>query len=580
MLFHYLTSLFIPFIVCPNMASITKKIIRGKPYYYARESARIDGKPKIIWQKYLGKADDIISTLSKPPVPQQVSVRDFGAVVALLDIARKLRLCEHIDHHVPKRTSPSVGTYLLTSIINRCVAPSSKAATARWFADTVLEQFIDVEPRQLTSQRFWDNMDRVSPEAISSIERDCVGEMVRVFDVDISQVLFDATNFFTFINSFNDRCTLAQRGHSKEGRKSLRIVGLALLVSADGPVPLLHSTYQGNQTDAPMFRGLVDSLVQRYREISEQAENVTIVFDKGNNARDNLEAVNRSPYHVIGSLVPTHHPELLAVPEHRFTDVEGIEGVRAWRSRHEVWGVEQTVLVTWNKNLYDSQVKTLLREIARRRKLLRDLACRLRKWRSGKITAGRRPAVSGTKKKVEQWLKARHMKDLFCVDITEVDGFTTLHYRFNKSEWERLRSTLLGKTLIFTDNHHWSDEEIVRGYRAQYHVESAFRDMKNVHHIALRPQYHWTDQKIRVHVLCCVLAFMLCSLLRREVRGGGLEMSTHEILEQLGGIREVMLFYPPSKWCKEPQLHKTHTHMNQSQQALCDTLDLGKYMTS
>ncbi len=562
------------------MASITKKIIRGKPYYYARESARIDGKPKIIWQKYLGKADDIISTLSKPPVPQQVSVRDFGAVVALLDIARKLRLCEHIDHHVPKRTSPSVGTYLLTSIINRCVAPSSKAATARWFADTVLEQFIDVEPRQLTSQRFWDNMDRVSPEAISSIERDCVGEMVRVFDVDISQVLFDATNFFTFINSFNDRCTLAQRGHSKEGRKSLRIVGLALLVSADGPVPLLHSTYQGNQTDAPMFRGLVDSLVQRYREISEQAENVTIVFDKGNNARDNLEAVNRSPYHVIGSLVPTHHPELLAVPEHRFTDVEGIEGVRAWRSRHEVWGVEQTVLVTWNKNLYDSQVKTLLREIARRRKLLRDLACRLRKWRSGKITAGRRPAVSGTKKKVEQWLKARHMKDLFCVDITEVDGFTTLHYRFNKSEWERLRSTLLGKTLIFTDNHHWSDEEIVRGYRAQYHVESAFRDMKNVHHIALRPQYHWTDQKIRVHVLCCVLAFMLCSLLRREVRGGGLEMSTHEILEQLGGIREVMLFYPPSKWCKEPQLHKTHTHMNQSQQALCDTLDLGKYMTS
>lgn len=562
------------------MASITKKIIRGKPYYYARESARINGKPKIVWQKYLGKADDIISSLSKPPVPQQVSVRDFGAVVALLDIARKLRLCEHINRHVPKRTSPSVGNYLLTSIINRCVAPSSKAATARWFADTVLEQFIDIEPRQLTSQRFWDNMNRVSPEAISSIERDCVVEMTRVFDVDLHRVLFDATNFFTFINSFNDRCTLAQRGHSKEGRKSLRIVGLALLVSADGSLPLLHKTYQGNQTDAPMFRGLVDSLVQRYSEIAEQTEDVTIVFDKGNNARDNLEAVNSSPYHVIGSLVPTHHPELLAVPECRFGDVKGIDGVRAWRGRYEVGGVEQTVLVTWNRNLYDSQVKTLLREIVKRRKLLRDLGNRLRRWRSGKISSGRRPTVAGTKKKVEQWLKARHMKDLFCVDITETDGFTTLHYRFNKSEWEGLQSTLLGKTLIFTDNHHWSDEEIVRGYRAQYHVENAFREMKNVHRIALRPQYHWTDQKIRVHVLCCVLAFMLCSLLRREVSRHGIEMSTHEILEQLGGIREVVLFYPPSKWCKEPQLHKTHTQMNQSQQALYDALDLGKYMTS
>lgn len=562
------------------MASITKKIIRGKPYYYARESARINGKPKIVWQKYLGKADDIVSALSKPPLPQQVSVRDFGAVVALLDIARKLRLCDHIDRHVPKRTSPSVGSYLLTSIINRCVAPSSKAATGRWFANTVLEQFIDVHPRQLTSQRFWDNMNRVSPEAISSIERDVVSEMVKLFDVDLRRVLFDATNFFTFINSFNDRCTLAQRGHSKEGRKSLRIVGLALLVSADGPLPLLHKTYQGNQTDAPMFRGIADSLVQRYREIAQQTEDITIVFDKGNNAHDNLEAVNRSPYHVIGSLVPTHHPELLAVPQSSFADVQGIDGVRAWRTRHEVGGVKQTVLVTWNPNLYDSQVKTLLREIVKRRKLLRDLGNRLRRWRSGKITAGRRPTVTGTKKKVEKWLKARHMKDLFRVDITETDGFTTLHYRFNKSEWERLRTTLLGKTLIFTDNHHWSDEEIVRGYRAQYHVESAFREMKNVHRIALRPQYHWTDQKIRVHVLCCVLAFMLCSLLRREIDRCGLGMSTHEILEQLGGIREVVLFYPPSKWCKEPQLHKTYTQMNQSQQALYDALDLGRYMTS
>ena len=382
------------------MASITKKIIRGKPYYYARESARVDGKPKIIRQKYLGKADDIISALSTPPVPRQVDVREFGAVVALLDIARKLRLCDHIDRHVPKRSSPSVGTYLLTSIINRCVAPGSKAATARWFANTVLGQFIDIEPRQLTSQRFWDNMNRVSPEAISLIERDCVEEMVRLFDVDLSQVLFDATNFFTFINSFNSRCTLAQRGHSKEGRRSLRIVGLALLVSADGPLPLLHDAYPGNRTDAPMFQGLADSLVKRYREIAQETEDVTIVFDKGNNSRENLEVLNRSPYHVIGSLVPTHYPELLATPARKLAQLEGLDGVRAWRTRHEVLGVEHTVLVTWNRNLYDSQVRTLLREIVKRRRLLRDLGNRLRKWRSGKIRAGRRPTVAGTRKKV------------------------------------------------------------------------------------------------------------------------------------------------------------------------------------
>ena len=49
------------------MVSIIKKTIRGKPYYYARECQRIDGKPKIVWQKYLGKADDIIAALTQVP---------------------------------------------------------------------------------------------------------------------------------------------------------------------------------------------------------------------------------------------------------------------------------------------------------------------------------------------------------------------------------------------------------------------------------------------------------------------------------------------------------------------------------
>ena len=52
-----------------SMASLLKKTIRGKTYYYARECRRIDGKPKIVWQKYLGRADDIIAALTQPSAP-------------------------------------------------------------------------------------------------------------------------------------------------------------------------------------------------------------------------------------------------------------------------------------------------------------------------------------------------------------------------------------------------------------------------------------------------------------------------------------------------------------------------------
>ena len=52
-----------------SMVSIVKKLVRGKPYYYARECRRVAGKPKIVWQKYLGKAEDIVAALRQPLAP-------------------------------------------------------------------------------------------------------------------------------------------------------------------------------------------------------------------------------------------------------------------------------------------------------------------------------------------------------------------------------------------------------------------------------------------------------------------------------------------------------------------------------
>jgi len=570
-----------------NMASITKKMIRGKPYYYARECKRINGKPKIVWQQYLGRPEDIIKAVIEPSPraeavskPKEAIVVDFGAVAALYDLSQRLRLTEHIDHHVPKQgQGPSVGDYLLVAILNRCVAPCSKAGIGAWFQGTVLRRLMNLDSRQLSSQRFWENMDRVSGHAIQAIEQDVTVQMVRDFGIDLKRVLFDGTNFFTFIDTFNERSTLAQRGKSKEGRKALRIVGLALLVSADFHVPLFHRTYPGNQVDAPTFSSLTSELVNRYREINTEAEDVTIVFDKGNNSQDNLDAVEESPYRFIGSLVPTHHPDLLAIPAKMFRplDEEGLAGVRVYRCQKEVFKVKRTVLVTYNENLFVAQSKTLLREIAKRQQLLRELQHQLRRHREGKVQGGSPPTMQGTTNKVQGWLKARHMKDLFQVEIYESEGLPSLTYRFDKQAWDRLQKTLLGKTILFTDNDQWSDAEIIRGYRSQHYVETAFRRMKDCHHISLRPQYHWTDQKIEVHVFCCVLALMLCSLLRRELHQKGIDRSIPDLLDELGKIREVGVVYSPLGKKKTPTIQMTLSQMSDDQSALYNALELSKY---
>ena len=567
------------------MVALTKKIIRGRPYYYARECKRVDGKPKIVWQKYLGRAEDIVAAVvgsaAQVPVPKEAAVAEFGAVVALYDLARRLELVDTIDAHVPKGgAGPSVGTYLLVAILNRCVAPCSKAAIGAWFSETVLRRLVDIEPRQLTSQRFWDNMDRIPSEALAAIERDLVAHAVARFGLDVRRVLFDATNFFTFIDSFNARSALAQRGHSKEGRASLRIVGVALLVTADFHVPLLHRTYPGNQPDAPTFASLTADLAQRVHQVAAGAEDITLVFDKGNNSAANLDAVEGGPFHFVGSLVPTQHADLLAVPLDRFRSLqdEGLPRVRAFRTRKRVFGVERTVVVAHNDNLFVAQSKTLLREIARRQRLLQELGERLRLRQQGLVRGGKPPTVAGVRNQVRTWLKARHMKELFEAEVTEGDdGLPHLDYRFRAEAWEELQRTLLGKTLVFTDRDDWSDADIVRAYRAQHHVEDAFRAMKDTDHIALRPQHHWTDHKVEVHVFCCIVALMLCSLLRRELHIKGIDRSIAAAIDELAAIREVTLLYPPGPGDGTPRLQATLSTLTPERSKLFGALELHRY---
>ena len=571
-----------------SMVTCTKKSIRGKVYYYARECRRVAGKPKIVWQKYLGKASDIVAAFAPSPTasacqpPEHAIITDFGAVVALFDLSRRLRLVELIDRHVPARRGPpgpGVGTYLLIAALNRCVDPRSKAGIASWFERTALRRLLNIHVEQLTSQRFWDQMDRVSAEAIVAIERDLTRHLVKEFDLDVRQVLFDATNFFTFIDTFNDRCTIAQRGHSKEGRAALRIVGLALLVSSDFHIPLCHHTYPGNQTDSPTFASLTEELIHRHELLTRCVEGITLIFDKGNNSKENLKAVDASPYHFIGSLVPTQHADLLALPREQFCSLpaaEELPGVSTCRTAKVVFGKSRTIVVTYNEKLFVAQSQTLLREIAKRQRQLGELQAKLKRWQVGEVKGGRPPSLAGTKKQVEKIVSGHEMKGLFEVKIEVAKGLPTLSYRFQDEVWQEMQKTRLGKTILFSDRAEWTDGQIVKGYRSQHHVEAAFKDLKNTAHLALRPQRHWTDQKIRVHVFYCVMALTLCGLLRRELHKKGIDHSLTAILEALGQIREVCLVYPPQAG-GDPQLQVTLTQLSEEQRILYDALDLGRF---
>ncbi len=569
------------------MASLTAKKINGRTYYYLRECAWVDGKPKIVKQTYLGSADAIAAALGKTPsaltVVPGAPVLEFGAVAALYDLAQSLGIAELIDRHVPKRggQGPSVGTLLLLAAINRAAGATSKAQLATWYERTSLPRWLKLKGAQLTSQRFWDNMDRVPEEAIVDIERELSSRVIKEFDLDLRCLFYDATNFFTFIDTFNTRSTLAQRGKSKEGRNGLRILGMALLVTGDFEVPLFHCLYPGNENDPTSFRSVVHELTDRYRRLVDETEDVTLVFDKGNNTEDTLDVVMKK-YRVVGSLIPTHHADLLKISRKRFRRLDPDvfpDEVSAHRTTKKVLGRLFTVLVTYNENLFHAQTQTIEREVAKRQAKLRECQLALQKWHRGSIRGGQRPTVASAKKKVAGILRGQHMKGLFTADVSETsDGLPALHYRFDRSAYKKLQDRQLGITILFTDNDRWSDEQIVTAYRGQHHVENSFRQMKDVHYVSFRPAHHWTDQKLKVHAFTCVLALLLCSLLRCKLARKGINLSVDRMLETLGTIREVQVLLSSGRG--RPRVRPTHSKLEPLAEQLFKALDLGRHLPS
>ena len=171
----------------------------------------------------------------------KAKVIQFGALAALWQIAQELDVVGLIDAQVPKRDQGlSCGQYLLLAALNRCVAASSKASLYQWYRRTVLNRLLPTAQRSLASQRFWDHMNMLDSAAIGAIEQQLAQRVIDHYRIDLRLLIFDATNFDTFINS-RTVSALAQRGHAKSKRADLRILGLALLVSTDYHVRCSHT---------------------------------------------------------------------------------------------------------------------------------------------------------------------------------------------------------------------------------------------------------------------------------------------------------------------------------------------------
>lgn len=560
------------------MASIQRRLIHGRPYYYLVESRRVKGKPRPVVVKYLGKADDLLARLRRggPEQPVAAVVREAGASAALWKLATDLRLAELIDTHAPKRSQGrSVGEYMVLATVNRCVAPTSKRRFRDWYAGTVLPRLTGIPSTCLTPQRFCEHMDYLDEKRVRAIEAELSQRLVETYDLDLRCLAFDCTNFDTFIDTRN-RAKLPQRGHAKSKRMDLRVVGLALLVSTDFHVPLFWQVYRGNQPDSKTFASVSEELAERYRLLARDVERITLVFDKGNNSKKNLAELADGPFHVIGSLVPSQHQALLDVRLREFRPLKDVRlrGTQAYRTELSLYGHPWTIVITRSTELLRGQKRGIQQHLTKKLKALVELQRRLRRQQEGR-THGRPYRLGAVRSQVRDIVRGQYVSKFLKARVERTGGRLRLTYRVDGAARARIEERELGKRILFTDNHDWTTEQIILGYRSQHHVEAAFRQMKDPHFVSWSPMFHWTDARIRVHAFYCVLALTLASLLQRSVAHAGLRLTADELLEQLASISEVDNLYAPAGGCKgRPRTTRTLTRLSRLQQRLVRILGI------
>lgn len=561
------------------MATLQQKTSHGQKYWYIVESRRINGKPRPVVLAYLGKAETLLERLQQLNAPCALKSYAHGTVAALLRVARELELVQTINQHVhakrkhfapkPLRNNLTVGATLLLGAMGRVCMPASKRGWWPWAKTTSCEYMLRAALSKLDSQHFWDMMDALPVEAIEAIETQLLKQVRARYDIASDSLFYDTTNFFTFIATDNERCEIARRGKNKQKRHDLRQVGLALVVTREEKIPLFHVSYQGNCNDSKVFKEIVARLRRRFAELEFDLDKHTIVFDRGNNSKENMALLAQTGLHYVGALTPYQHQQLIEQARNGLESVlVAQEKVKVFRTKSVIWGEERTVLAFISEKLKQGQRRGIGAAIKKAEKELGEMRDAIEKPDK---RHGKREDLEA---RVKAIINKQFIRDVFVWELSQTnpDGWR-LQFYVDQARLEELEKAL-GWRILMTDRHDWDSVQIIQAYHGQANIENVFRNVKNPYHLAVRPQFHWTDQKIAVHFFMCVIGYLMSALLLREARQkAGFQGSMDTLLDSLGNIRLAACMGPEQKRGSRKIVYKIE-EMEEDERQLAEALNI------
>jgi transposase len=566
-----------------TMPSLITKWKKGKPYLYWVRSAWVNGHSRIVEQIYLGPQQRVMEQIraqftSVPPpevmpVLRTVQTREFGASALLYSLAQELGLIDLINAHVPpappgRRTSLSVGHYLVLAAINRAAWPKSKRAFAEWYQGTVLARLVPALPDELRSQRFWDHMDLFEPEHFAPIQRELLCRIHARFPLGAQFLVYDTTNYYTFIHTFNSRPSLPQRGKNKQKRADLRQLSLALVVDEEQGLPLYYRCYEGNVTDVVALGASLQEMVGQFLP-QTVSPRLTLVLDKGNVSRDNFKALTEAHFSFLAAIpanwvrhlyqvsLKEYHP--LALPDGR--------RIKVYRQpKKRLADIQGQLLVSFSPRFYRTQVRTL--DLLQRKATQRLFQLRVSIQQA--VARNRPRTEKAVKGEIAQLVRHDRLKEFFAPTLHLHHGqVQELSWQWDQRKKRAIKHRDFGKTVLFTDRQELEPHRMVLAYRSQAKAEAMFRISKSRRPGLWWPAYHWTDSKLSVHALYCFLALLFIRIVLLRLHERNLAVGVDLLTERLRGIQEALVVYANGA------AQRVITERSPEQEALFAALDLG-----
>lgn len=474
-------------------------------------------KQPISRQVLLGPADPApVADLART---RTVGTKRVGDVGALSWVAEKLELVRLINEACgqPGGTKgPSVGELAVAVAVQRACAPGAKRDLADFLTGSVPR--LSCRPAEsFTGQAFHRAASSVTDEQLERAQLAIARAAVTQFDLSAEVLAFDSTNFDTHIAT-TTAGELAQRGHAKSKRSDLRVVGLGMMVSETGHVPLLYRTYPGNSSDQAVLTSCLKGLAQLHDELDAggggpRRAGRTLVRDGGFWSEQLELELEAARYHSLISLPLSHAAAkdalIFAAQRGRMQPLHGeLKDVRAARLEARVGELERTLVVVESKELLRGQKRGIAVALRKAKVELRKLERRIQ---------GRKLDRVALEARVKKTLGREHLAVFVMATIGGSATQPTFAWKVDATLRQELERTRLGRRVLCTDRRLWSTERIVRAFRGQWNIEELFRRSKKGGLVPWGPSFQWADSSLRLHTFATVLGLTMVALAKLEL---------------------------------------------------------------